>query len=87
MGRVFVRVARIENDLGLLRAASPLERIALPHRMRDTETLKATWGDFRPALPLTREGLWATGIGFLLGWMLVGLLGGLFRRDAQRRWA
>ncbi len=87
MGRVFVRLARVERDLGLLRAASALERIALPHRMRDAETLKATWGDFRPALPLTREGLWATGIGFLLGWILVGLMGGLFRRDAQQRWA
>lgn len=83
MGRVFTRIARIETDLGLLRAASALERIALPHRMRDAETLAATWGDFRPAVPLTASGFWATGIGFLLGWMIGGLPGRLFRRGEQ----
>ncbi|MDO5369395.1 DUF2937 family protein [Paracoccus sp. (in: a-proteobacteria)] len=83
MGRVFTRLARIESDLGLLRAASPLERIALPHRMRDTETIAATWGDFRPAVPLTTAGFWATGFGFLLGWFLAGLPLMLFRRGEQ----
>ena len=87
MGRVFTRLSRIETDLGLLRAASALERIALPHRMRDTETLAATWGDFRPAVPLTASGFWATVIGFLLGWMIGGLLGRLFRRGEQDSWA
>ena len=87
MGRVFTRLARIETDLGLLRAASALERIALPHRMRDTETLAATWGDFRPAMPLTAAGFWAMGIGFLLGWMLGGLLARLFRRGEEDSWA
>ena len=86
MGRVFTRLARIESDLGLLRSASALERIALPHRMRDAETLAATWGDFRPALPLTAAGFWATGLGFLLGWMIGGLLARLFRREEQGSW-
>nr|WP_255434887.1 MULTISPECIES: DUF2937 family protein [unclassified Paracoccus (in: a-proteobacteria)] len=86
MGRVFVRLARIESDLDLLRAASPLERIALPHRMRDTETLAATWGDFRPAVPLTAAGFWATGFGFLLGWLLAGLVLLPFRRSEQEAW-
>ncbi|HIC64583.1 MAG TPA: DUF2937 family protein, partial [Paracoccus sp.] len=36
-------------------------------------TLKATWGDFRPAFPVTRAGLIAAGIGFLLGWLLASL--------------
>lgn len=87
MARIFPRLARIESDLGLLRAASPLERIALPHRMRDSETLSATWGDFRPAVPLTAAGLWATAIGFILGWLLCGLLSSLFRRDRRENWA
>lgn len=86
MGRVFTRLARIESDLGLLRSASALERIALPHRMCDAETLAATWGDFRPALPLTAAGFWATGLGFLLGWMIGGLLARLFRREEQDSW-
>ena len=74
------------QDMGLLRSASALERIALPHRMRDAETLAATWGDFRPALPLTAAGFWATGLGFLLGWMIGGLLARLFRREEQDSW-
>lgn len=87
MRRVFTRLARIESDLGLLRAASALERIALPHRMRDAETIAATWADFRPAVPLTASGFWATGMGFLLGWLLGGLPGRLFRRGEKDNWA
>lgn len=86
MARAFVRLDRAEDDLRLLRAASPLERIALPHRLRDTETLAATWGDFRPAVPVTMAGLYAGGIGFLLGWLLTGLLGLAFRRNQRPAW-
>ena len=86
MRRVFHRLSRVESDLGLLRAASPLERMLLPHRMRDAETISATWGDFRPAVPLTVAGFWATGIGFLLGWLLAGLLAAPFRRDERPSW-
>jgi hypothetical protein len=71
MQRAFARLERVTADLALLRAASPLERMALPHRFRDSETLSATWADFRPAVPLTIEGAMATGIGFLAG--LIGL--------------
>lgn len=80
MTRAFARLAHAEDDLRLLRAASPLERIALPHRLRDSETLAATWGDFRPAVPVTAAGLWAGGIGFAAGWLIAGLAGLLLRR-------
>ncbi|PZO64281.1 MAG: DUF2937 domain-containing protein [Paracoccus denitrificans] len=86
MSRVFVRLHRAAKDLTLLRAASPLERIALPHRLRDTETLQATWGDFRPAIPVTAAGLWAGGIGFLIGWVMTWLLGLAFRRNERLGW-
>lgn len=86
MGRVFVRLARVQDDLRLLRAASALERIALPHRLRDTETLAATWQDFSPAVPVTAGGLWAGGIGFLLGWLLGGLPGMMLRRNERLGW-
>jgi|TARA_B100000378_G_scaffold271470_1_gene262016 hypothetical protein len=73
MRRTFRRLDRARADLQMLRLAGPLERMALPHRLRDSETLKATWGDFRPAFPVTRAGLIAAGIGFLLGWLLASL--------------
>lgn len=83
MRAVFVRLDRARTDLQMLRIAGPLERMLLPHRLRDTETLAATWGDFRPAVPVTVAGLWAAGIGLVLGWLLT-TLPGLFlgrRRD------
>ena len=47
----------------MLRTATPLERLVMPHRIADDETLAATWGDFSPALPVTREGAYAAGFG------------------------
>lgn len=80
MRRTFARLDRARADLALLRLAGPLERMLLPHRMRDPDTLAATWGDFRPALPLTPAGLWAAGLGLAIGWLLAGLPGRLVTR-------
>lgn len=74
MRRIFVRLDHARADLVMLRLAAPLERMLLPHRLRDTDTLAATWGDFRPAVPVTAAGLIAAAIGFMLGWVLTGLL-------------
>ncbi len=73
MANAFARLDNVTADLALLRAASPLERMAFPHRFRDGQTFAATWADFRPAMPVTLEGGFATGIGFLAG--LLGLNG------------
>ena len=86
MRQVFSRLDRASADLALLRAASPLERMALPHRLRDVETLRATWGDFRPAVPVTGSGFMAAALGFLVGWILAGLLAAPFRRREQPSW-
>lgn len=73
MRQTFTRLDHARADLQMLRLAGPLERMALPHRLRDTETLAATWGDFRPAVPLTAAGFWAAAIGLALGWILTAL--------------
>jgi hypothetical protein len=87
MANAFARLDTVTADLALLRAASPLERMALPHRFRDTETLHTTWADFRPAVPVTIDGVFATVIGFLAGlFALNGLIAALrwpFRRRAN----
>ncbi|WP_295049237.1 DUF2937 family protein [uncultured Paracoccus sp.] len=84
MQAVFTRLDRARADLLMLRLAGPLERMALPHRLRDTETLAATWADFRPAMPVTVAGAWAAGIGLVLGWWLTALPGLIFRRRDDR---
>lgn len=76
MRAVVLRADRAGADLTLLRAATPLERLTLPQRFRDPETLSATWADFRPAVPATADGLISAAIGFVLGW---GVVGGLLR--------
>ena len=68
-----------------MRAAAPLERIALPHRLRDVDTLQATWADYRPAVPVTPAGVLAAGLGFLIGWTVAGLLGRMIALPFRRR--
>ncbi len=86
MRRTFDRLEHAAADLAMLRLAGPLERMALPHRLRDRETLAATWGDFSPAVPVTFAGLAAAGIGFLLGWLIFTLLASPFRRRERLGW-
>lgn len=80
----FARYDRLGNDLTLLRAASPLERLAMPHRLADRDTFAATWADYRPAVPVTVDGLVSAGVGAGLGWGtaagLLALLAWPFRR-------
>lgn len=66
---------RLSADLIRLRNATPLERLTMPQRLRDTETLTAAWADFRPAIPATVDGAVSAGVGYVAGW---GLLGGLW---------
>lgn len=83
MRRLIARSERAAADYALLRAAGPLERLVLPHRFRDAETLKATWSDFRPAVPVTLDGLISAAIGYLLGAGLVSAAASLLRRASR----
>lgn len=80
----FARHDRLSGDLALLRAASPLERLAMPHRLGDHATFAATWADYRPAVPVTTDGLVSAGVGAGIGWGagagLLALLAWPFRR-------
>lgn len=66
--RTFARHARLSEHLMILREASALERLALPHRMADAATVQAVWSDFTPAMPLSMAGAASAGTGFLGGW-------------------
>ncbi len=80
----FARHARLSENLMVLREATPLERLALPHRMADPATVQAVWDDFTPAMPLSVAGGASAGAGFLGGWALLAALfamvAGPFRR-------
>lgn len=85
MRAVLDRQARLAGNLATLRNASPLARLAMPQRFGDLETLRATYADFKPAIPATTEGAITAGIGYAGGWLAVGgLFGGLGRLVRRR---
>ncbi len=87
MRRTFARHVILTDQLARLRAASAIDRIWMAPDMRDRETLKATWADYEPALPVTVAGAVTGGAGFVGGWAVVALLFGalktLFRRKPR----
>lgn len=74
MRRTFTRHAALSDDLMQLREASALERLAMPHRIADTETIARTWDDFEPAVPLNLPGVMAAILGYVGGWAVVAAL-------------
>jgi hypothetical protein len=89
MARMFARHTRLAADLAFLRLATPMERIAMPHRLGDADTFAATWANYRPALPLTLAGAVAAALGFLGGYggvkLVISALGWPFRRMRSKR--
>ncbi len=89
MRRTFARHVILTDQLSRLRSASAMERIWLAPQLRDPETLKATWLDYEPAVPVTAAGAATGGIGFLGGWFsvvgLLALLGRVLRRKSRRQ--
>lgn len=80
------RYERLSADYEALNGTEPLARLAQLWRFSDPDLLSRTWAAYRPAVPVTADGLIAAGIGFGLGWLAVGGLlaglGRLFRRRA-----
>ena len=82
---VFARGTRLAENLAILRNASPLERLTMPQRFGDTETLAATYADFRPAIPATTDGAITAGLGYVGGWALVAVLWRVISFPFRRR--
>ncbi|MGZ9810743.1 DUF2937 family protein [Pseudoroseicyclus sp. H15] len=85
MEATFARYERLSGNLALLRAATPLERLAMPHRFADRELLEDTFEDYAPAVPTTTAGAISAGIGYALGWLLLAGLATLVLWPVRRR--
>ena len=85
MRRNFIDHQRLASDLDRLREATPLERLTMPQRLGDAETLAAAWADFRPAIPATLDGAVSAGVGYVAGWALLGGLWSLLSWPFRRR--
>lgn len=89
MRQMFARHARLNENLMVLRNASSLERLVLPHRMADGPTVQEVWADFTPAVPVSVAGVASAGTGFLGGWIaiagFIALLMAPFRRKSAAK--
>jgi hypothetical protein len=74
MGRTITRYEGLQADYTRLTEASSFQKILMPHRLADGETFRGTLGDYKPAVPLTVAGAVTTGLGFLGGWLIIGML-------------
>lgn len=83
------RYEKLNANYEVLSRRSPIKRLAEPWRYMDPELRRRTWEEFKPALPVTFEGLMSAAAGYFAGWALVaGLfawLGWVFRGPRRRR--
>ncbi|ROT96292.1 DUF2937 family protein [Histidinibacterium lentulum] len=85
MGRAIRRHGTLSEALEQLEAASPMERLVMPHRMADPETFAGTWSAYVPAVPLSAPGAVSAAAGYAGGWAIAGLLGWLLAAPFRRR--
>lgn len=84
MGQVLERHARLSADLASLKTSGTAGKILNISSFKDREVARKTLADFKPAIPVSPEGLGLGGVGFGLGYsavvILTALLGRLWRR-------
>lgn len=88
MTRTLTRYEQLTADLAALQSAGPFTRAYRIAHFDDTDIARRAAQDFKPAVPLTFEGLSFAGLGLLLGSLLITLLRdllGLLMRPFRRR--
>ena len=70
----FLRYAQLSETLDRIQGAGPVERFqALPAYL-DTDIGRRTLENYRPAMPVTMEGILYAGAGFLLGYLILSAI-------------
>jgi len=83
MRRTIERHERLAASLTLLRQERAAGRLALAYGAFDTEIAAATYDDYRPALPVTVEGVVFALGGFVVGFFGFSAFGRLFGRKRK----
>ncbi|HGG06477.1 MAG TPA: DUF2937 family protein [Aliiroseovarius sp.] len=78
------RYERLDADFQALRGTDALTRLSRVWHFRDVDLAQRTWRDFRPAVPVSADGMIFAGIGFAGGWLLVSLLLAALLRGVRR---
>lgn len=84
MATNLTRFERLDAAYVSLKGTEPLMRLTKVWHFRDTDLVKKTWEEYRPAVPVTMDGLLCAGIGFVGGWLILSLLLGAITRPFRR---
>ncbi|MCK5932349.1 MAG: DUF2937 family protein [Fulvimarina manganoxydans] len=85
MGQTIAEAEAIEARYIQLRETAPILRPVVFLQNPDWDIAERAFEDYRPALPVTMDGVVLTLIGFALGWMLGSMGHGAVRLDKKRR--
>ncbi|MEC3863254.1 DUF2937 family protein [Mesobacterium sp. TK19101] len=89
MQATFDRHARLTADLAALQGAGPFTRLKLLGHLDDSDIARRAWGAYKPALPITFEGVSFAIAGFAVGalllWAMIRTVKALFRPFARRK--
>lgn len=85
MTRTFRRHEKLQSDLKVLQGAGPFMRAYHGARLTDGDIAKAAWAAYKPALPLTFEGVIFAGVGCVIGALAVSLIAGVLRLPFRQR--
>jgi len=70
----FVRYEQLSDTLARIQGAGPVERFQSLPAYLDTDIGRRTLENFRPAVPVTMEGILYAGAGFLLGYLILSAI-------------
>lgn len=79
MGRVFDRLDRLTNQAVSLENTNSLLKPLQILRSPDQDIVQNAWEDFKPAIPVTLEGLLYAGVGFFAGWFGLELISAILK--------
>ncbi len=79
------RLDFLETSLARVQDASVMERLFQVPAVADQQIAARAYDDFKPAVPLTVEGLACAGLGFIGGWLIIGLILGVLAFPFRRR--
>ncbi len=84
MATNLTRYERLDAAYTSLKQTEPLMRLTKLWHFRDTDLVQKTWDEYRPAVPVTADGLICAGIGFVGGWLILSLILGLLMAPFRR---
>lgn len=87
MRETVLRYEGLSADLAQLSVMDPVERFLHLGRFADAEIAHATLAAFEPAMPLSTDAMVLTGVGVVIGWGAIRLLGLVGRRMMRRVFA